>query len=188
MTEDLKRVHGALPELVEQMQAGAVDRREFLRTATLLGLSASAAYALAGMEDPAGKPAEAATMDGGVVRISMRVPALENPATFSWVYDSNSVRQVCDYLTRTGYDNITRPWLLEKWEGLRLLLALADSPQVERRDMAVGALGQWIVASNRRFATPPAESAQEIRTLLQAPRPPGHEHLWRALAQILERA
>src|SRR5882724_5803105 len=117
MTEDLKRVHGALPELVEQMRAGAVDRREFLRTATLLGLSASAAYALAGMEDPAGKPAEAATMDGGVVRISMRVPALENPATFSWVYDSNSVRQVCDYLTRTGYDNITRPWLLEKWEA-----------------------------------------------------------------------
>jgi peptide/nickel transport system substrate-binding protein len=117
MTEDLKRVHGALPDLVEQMQAGAVDRREFLRTATLLGLSASAAYALAGMEDPAGKPAEAATMDGGVVRISMRVPALENPATFSWVYDSNSVRQVCDYLTRTGYDNITRPWLLEKWEA-----------------------------------------------------------------------
>jgi peptide/nickel transport system substrate-binding protein len=117
MTEDLKRVHGALPELVEQMQSGAVDRREFLRTATLLGLSASAAYALAGMEDPAGKPAEAATMDGGVVRISMRVPALENPATFSWVYDSNSVRQVCDYLTRTGYDNITRPWLLEKWEA-----------------------------------------------------------------------
>ena len=117
MTEDLKRVHGALPELVEQMRAGAVDRREFLRTATLLGLSASAAYALAGLEDPAGKPAEAATMDGGVVRISMRVPALENPATFSWVYDSNSVRQVCDYLTRTGYDNITRPWLLEKWEA-----------------------------------------------------------------------
>jgi peptide/nickel transport system substrate-binding protein len=117
MTEDLKRVHGALPELVEQMQAGAVDRREFLRTATLLGLSASAAYALAGMEDPAGKPAEAATMDGGVVRISMRVPALEDPATFSWVYDSNSVRQVCDYLTRTGYDNVTRPWLLEKWEA-----------------------------------------------------------------------
>ena len=117
MTEDLKRVHGALPELVEQMQAGTVDRREFLRTATLLGLSASAAYALAGLEDPAGKPAEAATMDGGVVRISMRVPALENPATFSWVYDSNSVRQVCDYLTRTGYDNITRPWLLEKWEA-----------------------------------------------------------------------
>ena len=28
MTEDLKRVHGALPELVEQMQAGAVDRAD----------------------------------------------------------------------------------------------------------------------------------------------------------------
>ena len=57
MTEDLKRVYGALPELVEQMQAGVVDRREFLRTATLLGLSATAAYALAGMEiRPASRP------------------------------------------------------------------------------------------------------------------------------------
>ena len=116
MSEDLKKIHPYLPKLVEQFADRKVDRREFLRTSTLLGLSATAAYALAGL--PGGgyvRPAHAQA--GGTVRISMRVPALDNPATYSWVYDSNSARQVCDYLTRTGYDNITRPWLLEKWEA-----------------------------------------------------------------------
>jgi peptide/nickel transport system substrate-binding protein len=42
---------------------------------------------------------------------------VDNPATFSWVYDSNIVRQTCDYLTRTGVDNVTRPWLVEKWQA-----------------------------------------------------------------------
>ena len=32
-------------------QAGKVDRREFLRTSTLLGLSATAAYGLAGCDE-----------------------------------------------------------------------------------------------------------------------------------------
>jgi ABC-type dipeptide transport system, periplasmic component len=36
---------------------------------------------------------------------------------YNYVYDSNICRQVCDYLTRTGADNITRPWLLEKWQA-----------------------------------------------------------------------
>src|SRR5690606_33596007 len=60
---------------------------------------------------------QAAAPTDNVIRIGMRVPALEDPATFSWVYDSNVTRQVCDYLTRTGVDNVTRPWLLEKWEA-----------------------------------------------------------------------
>lgn len=114
MSRDLKDIHPYLPTLAEQYTERKVSRREFLRTATLLGLSATAAYGIAGL--PGGgysRPARAAT--GGTVRISMRVPALDNPATYSWVYDSNSARQVCDYLSRTGFDNITRPWLLEKW-------------------------------------------------------------------------
>jgi len=116
MTANLERIHDSLPALVRQMRAAAVDRREFLRASTLVGLSAAAAYALAGLEDPFGRPAAAAT-EAGVVRISMRIPPLEDPATYSWVYDSNVARQVCDYLTRTGPDNVTRPWLVEKWEA-----------------------------------------------------------------------
>jgi len=43
-----KRVHPYVPELCEQLRKGEVDRRDFLRTATLLGVSAGAAYAMAG--------------------------------------------------------------------------------------------------------------------------------------------
>lgn len=109
------RVHPAIPRLAEELSARRLDRREFLRFATLLGLSAGAAYALAGVR-PAGA-AEATPKPGGAMRISMRVPESRHPHTFSWVYDSNLVRQVNDHLTRTGPDNVTRPWLLERWSA-----------------------------------------------------------------------
>ncbi|WP_119460189.1 ABC transporter substrate-binding protein [Rhodospirillaceae bacterium SYSU D60014] len=114
MAEDLKTIHSYLPTLVDQLEAGKLDRREFLRTSTLLGLSATAAYALAGVPEQ-GMVAPARAADGGTIRISMRVMPLESPHTYSWVQDSNITRQVCDYLTRTGPDNVTEPWLLEKW-------------------------------------------------------------------------
>src|SRR5262245_48370964 len=110
---DLARIHAGLPGLVDQFLASKLDRREFLRTATLLGLSASAAYTIAGMPEPV----EQARAAGGTVRISMRIVKIEDPPTYSWVFDANICRQVCDYLTRTGADNVTRPWLLEKWEA-----------------------------------------------------------------------
>jgi peptide/nickel transport system substrate-binding protein len=108
--------HPYVPKLVEEMKSGEIDRREFLRIATLLGVSAGSAYLMAGLDDPFGRPARAAGT-GGVIKFSMRIPAIDNPATFSWVYDSNIVRQVCDYLTKTGVDNVTRPALIEKWEA-----------------------------------------------------------------------
>ena len=53
---------------------------------------------------------------GGILRVGIRVPAVDNPHTFSWVYNSNIVRQCNDYLTRTQPDGVTVPFLLEKWE------------------------------------------------------------------------
>src|SRR5439155_11508220 len=41
-------LHPAVPELQEQLCAGNLDRREFLRTVMLLGVTASAAYAMLG--------------------------------------------------------------------------------------------------------------------------------------------
>ena len=111
---DLKKIHGALPELVDQLKAGKLDRRDFLRTSTLLGLSASAAYALAGLSEPV---PEARAATGGTIRFSMRVIKIENPPIYDYIYDSNICRQVCDYLTRTGADNVTRPSLLDKWQA-----------------------------------------------------------------------
>ncbi|HKI17486.1 MAG TPA: ABC transporter substrate-binding protein [Isosphaeraceae bacterium] len=112
--KDLEQVHVAIPGLVDQLKEGKLERREFLRVSTLLGLSATAAYALAGVPEPIA-PAEAAT--GGTITFSMRVVKIDNPATFSWVYDSNIVRQVCDYLTRTDANNVTHPWLLKSWKA-----------------------------------------------------------------------
>jgi peptide/nickel transport system substrate-binding protein len=40
--------HPYLPELADLLRQERVDRREFVRTATLLGMSATAAYAMAG--------------------------------------------------------------------------------------------------------------------------------------------
>jgi len=110
---DLEQVHVALPALVDRLNEGRLERREFLRMSTLLGLSATAAYALAGIAEPIA-PAEAAT--GGTVTFSMRVAKIDNPAATDTDYCANIVRQVCDYLTRTTADNVTHPWLLESWK------------------------------------------------------------------------
>ena len=112
---DEGRIHPEIPRLADELAAGRLDRREFLRFATLLGLSAGAAYGLAGLRPAAAD--QAAPKRGGSMRISMRVPEPRHPHTFSWVYDSNLVRQVNDHLTRTGPDNVTRPWLLERWSA-----------------------------------------------------------------------
>ena len=119
MERDIGKIHARLPWLLKQYRGGGLDRREFLRTSTLLGLGAATAYALVGEAeaDSIAGSTQLAQATGGTVRIAMRIPALDNPAIFSWIFDSNVVRQVNDYLTRTGYDNVTRPWLLEKWQA-----------------------------------------------------------------------
>ena len=112
-----KYEHSYIPTLKKNFAEGKVDRREFLRTSTLLGLSAGAAYVFVGKvtgEDFV-KPAEAAMPKGGTIRMSMRVLDVKDPHTFSWGTDSNVVRQVCEYMTKTGTDNVTRPYLLESW-------------------------------------------------------------------------
>jgi peptide/nickel transport system substrate-binding protein len=96
---------------------GRCDRREFLRTATLLGVSASAAYAFIGTVT--GKhlatPAAAAVRQGGSVRASARVREIPNPHAISNAPASNLLRQTVEYLSKTGADNVTRPYLLERW-------------------------------------------------------------------------
>ena len=94
---------------------GRVSRREFLRDSTLLGLSASAAYAFTGLA--ATPEARAQTMpQGGTLRMGIRVQDISNPHAISFNEGATAIRPVLDFLVRTGYDNITRPWLLSGWE------------------------------------------------------------------------
>lgn len=107
--------HSYLPKLRAQLAAGSVDRREFLRTAALLGVSAAAAYGMAGQPAPA--LAQEALPKGGKLRIATRVFDVSDPHKITTLFASNAVRQTLEYLTKTGYDNVTRPYLLEGWEA-----------------------------------------------------------------------
>jgi peptide/nickel transport system substrate-binding protein len=112
-------LHPYVPELKERLRTGHLDRREFLRLVTLLGVTASAAYAMVGRltGQPMVPRARAAGKMGGNLRCSMRVQPMTDPATFDWGEKSNQARHILEYLTITGRDNITRPYLAEAWEA-----------------------------------------------------------------------
>jgi len=128
-------VHPYVPELQDLYLKGRITRRVFLRNATLLGMSFAGASAFLAACAPAAEPtkapeatqpaAPAATeappaggpVRGGTYTASMQLQLLDHPARLSWVEGANIVRQFGEYLTETGPDNITRPYLLEKWEA-----------------------------------------------------------------------
>ncbi len=136
---DRKEAHPYIPELKDLYQKGRITRREFLRNAVLLGMTFGAATAFVTScaqptptpaptatpvpEEPTTPPEPTATPKpkgpayGGTLTIATRVQRVDHPARFSWIEAANAWRQVAEYLTYTDYDNITHPWLLEKWEA-----------------------------------------------------------------------
>jgi peptide/nickel transport system substrate-binding protein len=117
------RQHPHIPKLQEALAEGRIGRREFLRTATLLGLSAGAAYGFVGRVTGQGfsggfvAPARAAVPKGGSIKIGMPVLEVVHPHAHNWLQPANITLQTCETLTRTHQDNITRPLLLESWEA-----------------------------------------------------------------------
>jgi peptide/nickel transport system substrate-binding protein len=115
-----RRQHPLVEVAVDDLRSRRSDRREFLRTVCLLGVSSSAAYAMAGkiLGEPLVAPARAqgAPQRGGILRVSMGVQEMADPALFDWVEKSNQARHIVEYLTYTGPDNVTRPYLAERWE------------------------------------------------------------------------
>jgi peptide/nickel transport system substrate-binding protein len=107
--------HPHIPTLYSDLERGRIDRREFLRTATLLGMGAVAAYAAAGLPAPA--MAQTALPKGGRVRVAMRVHEVKDSMTVAWVEASNLARQTNDFLVRTEQDNVTRPLLIKQWDA-----------------------------------------------------------------------
>ncbi len=113
-------IHDYLPDLHEALRREEISRRDFLRTGTLLGLSASAAYGLSrgmgGAIVPAAHAQTATPQMGGTLRVGNRVFPIADPHQFS-SGEHNITRYFVEYLAETGVDNITRPWLLESWEA-----------------------------------------------------------------------
>jgi len=108
--------HPAVKDLKSDLDKGKMTRREFVRFATLLGVSATAAGQLAGLAFPK-KASASAIKRGGSIRVAAPVHKVTHPAQFSWISPTNQLRQVAEYLTYTDGDNITHPYLLKNWKA-----------------------------------------------------------------------
>jgi peptide/nickel transport system substrate-binding protein len=130
--------HPYIPELKDLYQQGRITRREFLRNATLLGMSfagASAFLAACGptaeptqapaptqapeptqVPEPTATTAPAGPIRGGTLRIASRVQKMAHPSQISWANATHQMMHVAQFLTITDENNITHPELLESWE------------------------------------------------------------------------
>ena len=118
--KDLGKVHVIIPKLVRDLESGKMGRRDFLRTSTLLGLSATAAYGVVAKvtgEDLMPRAEAQEPTRGGVLRVSMNVKEITDPAIYDWSEKGNVARHIIESLAQVGTDNITRPLLAERWEA-----------------------------------------------------------------------
>lgn len=109
------RQHPLISTLEEEYATGRIDRREFLRSGTSLGLSASAAYGFVAHVDGAPFISTARAQGlprGSHLRLGMHVQAMNTPHTTDTNTphttdtneESNIIRQVCEYLTIAGHE------------------------------------------------------------------------------------
>lgn len=115
-------LHPYIPELKDRLRKGQIGRREFLRTAALLGVSAGAAYAMTGILDgdrpvPRARAQDETPKFGGNLRCSMNVKEITDPATYDWSEKGNVARHVVEPLVRINHENFAEPYLAESWEA-----------------------------------------------------------------------
>jgi peptide/nickel transport system substrate-binding protein len=104
--------HPVFGDLKSDLKKGKLSRREFLRFAALLGLSTTVASQGAQMVFP--KRAHAVSY-GGKLRVSGLIQKIYHPAELTWIAPSQPFRLVAEYLTYTDENNITHPFLLDRW-------------------------------------------------------------------------
>ncbi|SHE74234.1 peptide/nickel transport system substrate-binding protein [Litoreibacter ascidiaceicola] len=106
-------VHPAVDMYVKEHKAGQMDRREFMTRATMLGVTATAAYGMIGAT-----PAKAAAhaQQGGTLRMQMEVRALKDPRTFDWTQIAYFTAGWLEYMVEYNSDGSFEPMLLESWE------------------------------------------------------------------------
>ena len=107
------KTHAYLPELIDQFQRREISRRDFLRTASALGMAAGAVYATAGIVPLARAQA---VRKGGTLRWGMKLQELKDPNNFQWIESSNVSRGLVEYLTIYGADGVVAPYLAERWK------------------------------------------------------------------------
>ena len=102
-----------LPEVIDQLNRREISRREFMKMASALGMSAAAVYGFAGITRPAF--AQNARR-GGTFRIDSPLQDFKDPQNFEWIEGSNIARGACEYLTRYSADAVVEGYLAESWK------------------------------------------------------------------------
>ncbi len=110
-----RTVHPAAPAYAEEVRAGTLSRREFLSRTTALGLSATAAYGLLGLEAPAA--AQETPVAGGTLRMNMETRPPKDPRTWDWSELANFCRGWLEYLVHYNIDGSLEGRLLEGWSA-----------------------------------------------------------------------
>ncbi len=128
---------------IDELRSGRIGRRNFLRVATTLGISVSAAHFLAGIPEPA----RAQTAGGGgILRLGGGVPGQQlDPILIQDGAGTMAVTQVGEYLCWSEPETL-RPMLAESWtpnnEGtvwtfkIRQGVKFNDGRQLTARDVA----------------------------------------------------
>ena len=106
-------IHAAAHMYKEEFEAGKMDRREFMTRATMLGVTATAAY---GMIGAAPATAAAHAQQGGTIRMQMEVRALKDPRTYDWTQIAFFTAGWLEYLVEYNSDGSFEPMLLSGWE------------------------------------------------------------------------
>ncbi len=109
-----KPVHWAAEMHAEELKAGKLSRREFLTRATMLGVTATAAYGMIGLTAPARAAGHAQA--GGTLRVQMNVRPLKDTRTYDWSEMGNQTRGTLEYLVEYNSDGTFRGMLLEGWD------------------------------------------------------------------------
>ncbi len=109
------RVHPAVEMYANEFKSGELSRREFIARTTALGLTATAAYALGGIAQPAQAAGHA--QQGGTIRYQMEVRALKDPRTYDWTQIATFTAGWLEYLIEYNNDGSFAPMLLESWEA-----------------------------------------------------------------------
>ncbi len=102
-------------ELCDYEKNGKIDRRDFLKYAAVLGVTASVPFQAAGMIFP--KSAGAANIKrGGVLKVASSVMKIAHPSNIGWGQPANMMMQMLEHLVVVNNKNVPEPYLLKNWK------------------------------------------------------------------------